>query len=93
MHLNYKSIVKRFRNSSEQWIMPIPVYKDGELVLIKKVLKRNGTEYPMGEVIVKKITSEVPVEMFNIPQGCKVYAVGIGDMNDLIEQPVLVEEY
>ena len=33
MHLNYKSIVKRFRNSSEQWIMPIPVYKNGELVL------------------------------------------------------------
>ncbi len=68
-------------------------YKDGELALIKKILKRNGTEYPMGEVMVKKITSEVPVEMFNIPQGCKVYAVGVGDMNDLIEQPILVEEY
>ncbi len=68
-------------------------YKDGELVLIKKILKRNGTEYPMSEVMVKKITSEVPVEMFNIPAGCKVYAVGVGDMNDLIEQPILVEEY
>lgn len=33
MTLNYKTIVERFRNSSEQWIMPIPVYKDGELVL------------------------------------------------------------
>lgn len=68
-------------------------YNDGELIFIKKNLKRNGTEYPMSDIMVKKITSEVPVEMFNIPQGCKVYAVGVGDMNDLIEQPLLVEEY
>lgn len=33
MKLNYNNIVKRFRNSSEQWIMPIPVMKDGKLVI------------------------------------------------------------
>lgn len=68
-------------------------YDNGELIFIKKIFKQNGTEYPMNEFIVKKITNEVPSEIFNIPQGCKVYAVGIGDMNDLIEQPILVEEY
>ncbi len=68
-------------------------YDDGELIFVKKIFKRNGTEYPMSEFLVKKITNEVPAEMFNIPQGCKVYAVGVGDMNDLIEQPILVEEY
>lgn len=68
-------------------------YENGELTAIKKVFKQNGTEYPMADVIVKKITNEIPAETFNIPKGCKVYAVGIGDMNDLIEQPVLVEEY
>ena len=31
MTLNYDSVVERFRNSSEQWIMPIPVIEDGEL--------------------------------------------------------------
>ncbi|MBQ8418246.1 MAG: hypothetical protein IJX10_06405 [Phascolarctobacterium sp.] len=68
-------------------------YDDGELIFVKKIFKKNGTEYPMNEFIVKKITNEVPPETFAIPKGCKVYAVGIGDMNDLIEQPVLVEEY
>ena len=68
-------------------------YNKGNLISIKKILKRNGIEYPMSDITVKKITTEVPVEIFDIPQGCKVYAVGVGDMNDLIEQPVLVEEY
>lgn len=31
MKLNYDAIVKRFRQSSEQWIMPIPVIEDGKL--------------------------------------------------------------
>ena len=33
MTLNYDSVVERFRNSSEQWIMPIPVIKDGKLII------------------------------------------------------------
>lgn len=68
-------------------------YDDNELIFVKKIFRKNGIEYPMNEFLVKKITNEVPSEIFNIPQGCKVYAVGIGDMNDLIEQPILVEEY
>ena len=31
--------------------------------------------------------------MKNIPEGCKVYAVGLGDINDLVQRPVLVENY
>ena len=34
MELNYNNRVKRFRNSSEQWIMPIPIVEDGELKII-----------------------------------------------------------
>ena len=34
MELNYNNIVKRFRQSSEQWIMPIPIIEDGELKVI-----------------------------------------------------------
>ena len=33
MQLNYNTIVERFRKSSQQWIMPIPVIKDGELII------------------------------------------------------------
>ena len=33
MELNYSNIVERFRKSSQQWIMPIPVIQDGKLVV------------------------------------------------------------
>lgn len=68
-------------------------YDNGELVLVKKIFRQKGTEYPMNEIMIKTITNKVPVGTFEIPKGCKVYAVGVGDMNDLIEQPILVEEY
>ena len=32
--VNYENIEKRFRNSSQQWIMPIPVLEDGELKIM-----------------------------------------------------------
>ena len=42
---------------------------------------------------VKKITQELPENALKIPDGCKVYAAGIGDMDDLLDKQVLVEDY
>lgn len=69
-------------------------YKEGELKSIKTFVKTNANEEVLVNTMkVKKITQEMPENALQIPKGCKVYAAGIGDMNDLLEQPVLVEDY
>ena len=69
-------------------------YKEGNLQNIKTFIKMPGSdETLLNTMKVKKITRELPEGALQIPKGCKVYAVGIGDMNDLLEQPVLVEDY
>lgn len=68
-------------------------YENGKLSYIEKVILNKGQEYSNIKVKIKNITNVPPAEVFNIPKGCKVYAVGTGDMNDLINKPVLVEEY
>ena len=42
---------------------------------------------------IKKITKSLPRSGVNMPKGCKVYRAGIGDINDLTDQLVLVEQY
>ena len=69
-------------------------YENGELVEIKSYINKPGEQEEfLHSLEVKKLTSELPEDALKIPTGCKVYAVGIGDMNDLIDQPVQVETY
>lgn len=68
-------------------------YDEGKLLHIEKVISANGKEYYTNRIKIKDFTDNIPEGIFDVPKGCKVYAVGVGDMNDLIEQPVLVEEY
>ena len=69
-------------------------YLDNELKFIKTYLRQaNGLEQQINDIEVKKLTSELPENILKIPEGCKVYAAGIGDMNDLLDQPVQVEAY
>lgn len=69
-------------------------YKDGELQIIKTYVKSgNGEEELINTMKVKKITQELPENALKIPDGCKVYAAGIGDMDDLLDKKVLVEDY
>lgn len=69
-------------------------YKEGELKKIESYVVEDGQEEKLLQNLkVKKITGELPKNVLQMPKGCKVYAVGIGDMNDLLEQPTLVETY
>lgn len=68
-------------------------YGEKGLAYIEKVIVNKGREYVISRVKIKELTADVPVEAFTIPAGCKVYAAGIGDMDDLINKPALVEEY
>lgn len=68
-------------------------YEQGKLALIEKLFLQNGQESRLNSFKVKELSGEIPAKTFDMPAGLKVYAVGIGDMNDLIEQPVQVESY
>lgn len=69
-------------------------YKEGALQEIKTYIKANNSkEQPLGTMKIKKITQEMPASALKIPNGCKIYAAGIGDMNDLLDKKVLIEEY
>lgn len=69
-------------------------YGEGELKHINTFTYSDSSgEVLLRSIDIKKITQELPENILKIPEGCKVYAAGIGDMNDLIEKPVLVEEY
>lgn len=68
-------------------------YENGKLIMIDKIMKLNGREIRLATFEIKELTDVVNDSLFSIPKGCDVYAVGMGDMNDLLEQPVKIEEY
>lgn len=69
-------------------------YKDGELDTVKSFVQTSGDiERPIRTLSLKKISAELPENILKIPDGCKVYAAGIGDMDDLLDQPKLLEDY
>ena len=67
------------------------LYDEGKLVKIQKYFIRDGKEQLVLEIEVLNITPVVPVEAFTIGQKIKVYVAENGDMNDLLERPILVE--
>lgn len=69
-------------------------YVNGELKTVKSFIQAaNDIERPYRTLTLKKLTADLPENTLKIPDGCKVYAAGIGDMNDLIDNPELVEDY
>ena len=67
------------------------LYDGGKLVRVQKYLLRDGKEELIVEAEIINISSTVPAEAFTIGKKIKVYAAENGDMQDLLEQPVLVE--
>jgi len=49
--------------------------------------------YDIQKIKINKFTSELPNKIMDFPAGCKVYGPGLGDMNELLEMPPLLEEY
>ena len=78
------------RNRSNAKIVFDMLYKDGELVMAQSVIHVGGREYEINTLRIKKIGAEVAKNGFKVDANAKVYAAGIGDMNDLLESPVLL---
>lgn len=86
----YESAVANASGGKEATIVFDLCYEKGELAVIQSAIFANGREYGVNKLIIKKIQREIPGGAINPDNGAKVYAAGIGDMNDLLENPVLI---
>lgn len=76
---------------STQYLM---CYKEGELDKIVVNLLTDGLEpIEINSYMIYKISGELPENIMQLPEGCQVFRAGMGDMNDLIGMPVLIEKY
>ncbi|MBR4903754.1 MAG: hypothetical protein IKZ53_03715 [Selenomonadaceae bacterium] len=65
-------------------------YDKGELALAQSALSTSGKEFEINRLVVKKILSAVPSGDFKLTGKEKVHAAGVGDMNDLLENPAYI---
>ncbi|MBR1859561.1 MAG: hypothetical protein IJ797_08690 [Selenomonadaceae bacterium] len=55
--------------------------------------KPEQQDYTIQKITIKKLTKELPKNVMAFPKGAKVYGPGLGNMNELLEQPPLIESY
>ena len=55
--------------------------------------KPEQQDYTIQTITIKKLTKELPKDVMVFPKGCKVYGPGLGNMNELLDQPPLLEEH
>lgn len=70
-----------------------------EVTYYSRIYYKGGNIYKieddfMGmEIVFKEFSNNVPADRLHVPQGCKVYRAGLGDLDSLTGKEVLVEEY
>lgn len=68
------------------------MYDDaGNLFKIEAVTVRDGKEYRTNTLKIKKLEPSLPDGVFHIKKNTKVFAAGVGDMDDLLRKSVQVE--
>ena len=87
----YASRIKTASGGDEAYYVYEMLYSEGVLKKIQSYVLRNGEEYPINALDIKKIEGSVPDDLFKIDKNTKVYAAGMGDMNDLLEQPEQID--
>lgn len=55
--------------------------------------KPEQQDYEIQTINIKKFTAELPKDIMKFPNGSKVYGPGLGNMNELLDQLPLLEEY
>ena len=78
-------------SGSTETVMAFYMFYDNDVLsVVKSSVMINGKEYDLNKLHIKKILPEMPKNEFQVYDKAKVYAAGIGDMNDLLESPVFV---
>ena len=86
----YESAVSNPSGGKAATIIFDMCYEKGELAVIQSAIFANGREYGVNKLVIKKIQREIPGGAISLDKGARVFAAGIGDMNDLLENPVLI---
>lgn len=87
----YEADVKNARGEKEATIIFDMCYNDkGDLAFVQSAIFANGREYGINQIEIKKILREIPTGEIILDKKAKIYAAGVGDMNDLLENPVLL---
>lgn len=73
------------------------LYYDNKTGDLKRVITRfkepgNSMEQTITELKIRQLTGQLPETALKIPGGTKIYAAGLGDMDDLLDRNVLVEQ-
>ena len=90
----YEAIVKATSGRKGATIVYDLIYDNkGNLIMAQSAIFANGREYEINKVTVKKILRDIPENEFKVYEKAKVYAAGVGDMNDLLENPVLIGNF
>lgn len=84
----YESEVKNSKGT--KIIFDMCYNEKGELAIVQSLIFANNREYKINKLSIKKILSEIPKDAMILDSKAKIYTAGIGDMNDLLETPVLL---
>ena len=83
----YISEIRKIDGSESARLVYDIFYKDGQIFKAELYIFRNNTAYPVSELEIKIIQRDVPKDTFKIYSGTKLYSAGIGDIDDLLENP------
>ena len=86
----YESVIKNASGGAECKYIYETLYEKGELKLARSFVERGGEEHLINTVKVKKISGDMPKDLFKISKKTRIFAAGKGDMDDLIENPAEV---
>ena len=67
------------------------LYENGRLAIVQKSLLRGGQEKLLKTFHIQAFSSEVPEGAFEVQPAVRVFAAGMGDMNDLLGTPKQLE--
>ena len=99
-NVNGETIAKKYyfvyydkKNELEQILtMILDLNENPEKVLdLDENKKPEKQTYDIQCFKINEFTSEFPEKLIRLKKGCKIYAPGLGDMNELLEMPPLLE--
>lgn len=68
--------------------------EDAGEIFAKEILKKPADRiYDIQEIKINKFTGELPADVMKFPTGSQVYAPGLGNMDELLEAPPLLEQH
>ena len=86
----YEATIKSLSGDESAQLIYDMTYDEGRLIEARLSMERDGLEYPINAIEIKKLTGEIPKGAFKIGRHASRTAAGTGDLNDLLENRIVV---